>query len=215
MLGTFRPALIVFGALTLVTGVAYPLLVTGIAQVAFPKQANGSLVLRDGKPVGSELIGQPFTSAGYFWSRPSATGPFAYNAAASSGSNLGPTSAGLRDSVRSRITLLESADASVGISLSGPVPVDLATASGSGLDPHIRRAAAEYQVARVARARGLEVPVVRELVAKHTQERQLGFLGEPCVNVMLLNLALDHTAGAAPAKNTESRGANKPSFGEP
>lgn len=202
MLGATRPALVLFGALTLLTGVVYPLVVTGIAQAVFPKQANGSLVLREGKAIGSELIGQPFTGVGYFWSRPSTTGPFAYNAAASGGSNFGPLSAALRDSVRGRIALLESAGTSVGLPPGGPVPVDLVTSSGSGLDPHISLAAAEYQVVRVARARGLDERVVRELVLSHTQGRQLGLLGEPCVNVLLLNLALDHAAGSAAPNNT-------------
>lgn len=202
MLGAVRPALVLFGALTLLTGVVYPLVVTGIAHAVFPKQANGSLLLREGKAIGSELIGQPFTGVGYFWSRPSATGPFAYHAASSGGSNFGPLSAALRDSVRGRIALLESAGTSVGLSPGGPVPVDLVTASGSGLDPHISLAAAEYQVVRVARARGLDERVVRELVLSHTQGRQLGLLGEPCVNVLLLNLALDHAVGSAAPNNT-------------
>jgi K+-transporting ATPase ATPase C chain len=177
-------ALIVF---TLITGVAYPLVVTGIAQLAFRDQANGSLIEKDGKVVGSRLIGQPFSDPKYFWSRPSATGPVPYNGASSSGSNQGPTNPALTEAVESRIKALREA----GGDPSKPVPVDLVTASGSGLDPHISPAAAEYQVGRVAKARGLPQDRVRQLVQEHTQGRQLGFLGEPGVNVLQLNLALD------------------------
>jgi K+-transporting ATPase ATPase C chain len=174
-------------ALTLVTGVVYPLVVTSIAQLAMRDAANGSIVERDGKAVGSTLIGQPFSDPKYFWSRPSATAPMPYNAGASTGSNLGPTNPALTDAVKGRIEALRAADPGN----SAAVPVDLVTASASGLDPHISPAAAEYQVARVARVRGVDPARVRTLVAEHTQGRQLGFLGEPVVNVLQLNLALD------------------------
>ncbi len=182
-----RPALVALMALTLITGFLYPLVITGIAQVLFPRQANGSLILIDGKPVGSSLIGQPFDAPKYFWSRPSATAPFPHNAAASSGSNLGPTNDALIKTVQTRINALKAADPDNPF----PLPVDLVTASGSGLDPHISIAAAEYQVRRIARARELDEAVVRRLVAQHTEGRQLGVLGEPRVNVLTLNLALD------------------------
>ena len=182
-----RPALVSLVALTLITGLLYPLVVTGIAQVLFPRQANGSLILIDGKPVGSSLIGQPFDAPKYFWDRPSATSPFPYNAAASSGSNLGPTNDSLMKAVQARIDTLKAADPDNPL----PLPVDLVTASGSGLDPHISPAAAEYQIRRIARVRGLDETVVRRLVAQHTEGRQLGVLGEPRVNVLTLNLALD------------------------
>jgi K+-transporting ATPase ATPase C chain len=182
-----RPALVALVALTLLTGLLYPLVVTGVAQVLFPRQANGSLIISDGKPVGSSLIGQPFDAPNYFWSRPSATSPFPYNAAASSGSNLGPTNDALMKAVQARIGALKTADPDNPL----PLPVDLVTASGSGLDPHISPASAAYQVRRVARARGMEEGVVRQLVSQHTDGRQLGILGEPRVNVLTLNLALD------------------------
>jgi K+-transporting ATPase ATPase C chain len=182
-----RPALVALAALTLITGFLYPLAVTGIAQVLFPRQANGSLILIDGKPAGSSLIGQPFDAPKYFWGRPSATSPFPYNAAASSGSNLGPTNDALIKAVQARIDALKAADPDNPL----PLPVDLVTASGSGLDPHISPASAGYQVARVARARGMEEAVVLQLVSQHTEGRQLGILGEPRVNVLALNLALD------------------------
>jgi K+-transporting ATPase ATPase C chain len=182
-----RPALVSLAALTLITGLLYPLVVTGVAQVLFPRQANGSLILIDGKPVGSSLIGQPFDAPKYFWGRPSATSPFPYNAAASSGSNLGPTNDALMKAVQARIDALKTSDPDNPL----PLPVDLVTASGSGLDPHISPAAAEYQVRRIARVRGLDETVVRRLVAQHTEGRQLGVLGEPRVNVLILNLALD------------------------
>ncbi len=182
-----KPALLMLLVLTLVTGVAYPLLVTGIAQLVFSKQANGSLIYQDGKLIGSALIGQPFDDPKYFWSRLSATGPFPYNAAASSGSNLGPTNETLLKAVEARVQALQQADSSNTL----PLPVDLVTASGSGLDPHISPAAALYQVSRVARARNLDKAAVRQLVEKHIEGRQLGFLGEPRVNVLKLNLALE------------------------
>ncbi|MDO8356217.1 MAG: potassium-transporting ATPase subunit KdpC [Nitrospirota bacterium] len=182
-----RPALLILMALTLITGFLYPLVITGVAQVLFPRQANGSLILIDGKPVGSSLIGQPFDAPKYFWGRPSATSPFPYNAAASSGSNLGPTNEALTKAMQARIDALKAADPDNPL----PLPVDLVTASGSGLDPHISPASASYQVARVARTRGMEQAVVRQLVSQHTEGRQLGILGEPRVNVLVLNLALD------------------------
>jgi len=186
-----RPALVSLALLILATGVIYPLAVTGVAQVAFPRQANGSLLEQDGKAIGSQLVGQPFDDPRYFWGRPSATGPFPYNAAASSGSNLGPSNAALTQAVQARIDALVAANQAVGIANPALIPVDLVTASGSGLDPHISPAAADYQAPRVARARGLAVAQVRLLVAQSTEGRQLGFLGEPRVNVLKLNLALD------------------------
>lgn len=187
MRSLLKPALLMLLVLTLVTGVAYPLLVTGMAQLVFPNQANGSLIYQNAKPVGSALIGQPFDDPKYFWSRLSATGPFPYNAAASSGSNLGPTNEALMKAVEARVQVLRQADSSN----TQPIPVDLVTASGSGLDPHISPAAALYQVPRVARARNLEESVVRRLVEKHSEGRQWEFLGEPRVNVLKLNLALN------------------------
>jgi K+-transporting ATPase ATPase C chain len=174
--------------MTVLTGVAYPLLITGISQVGMPERANGSLIFSgEGRPVGSVLIGQPFGAPKYFWSRPSATSPFPYNAASSSGSNQGPLNSALTDAVAARIKALRDADPGN----AAPVPADLVTASGSGLDPHVSPAAAEYQVARVARVRSLDPQEVRALVAEATEGRQLGFLGEPRVNVLKLNLALD------------------------
>jgi len=182
-----RPALMLFVSLTLLTGVVYPLLVTLIAQTVFAHQANGSILIREGKPIGSELIGQPFDDPRYFWSRPSPTGPVPYNAAASTGSNLGPTNPAHLDAVKGRVEAIRAAHPDQ----SGPVPGDLATTSGSGLDPHISPSAAEYQVSRVAQARSMSIEQVRNLVASHTEGRTLGLLGEPRVNVLQLNLALD------------------------
>lgn len=190
----FRPALTLLLALTVVTGVLYPLAVTGVAQVLFGNAANGSLIMSKpaaaeagSKALGSSLIGQPFADPKYFWGRPSATTPFANNSASSTGSNLGPTNSALTDAVKQRIDALHAADPGN----TAPVPVDLVTASGSGLDPEISPAAAQYQLARVARARGLTEPEVAKLVAMTTEGRQLGILGEPRVNVLRLNLMLD------------------------
>jgi potassium-transporting ATPase KdpC subunit len=187
MLSHLRPALMSLLLLSLVTGVVYPLVVTGIAQAVFPYQASGSLIVKDGRVVGSALIGQPFDDPKYFWGRPSATSPFANNAGASSGSNLSPTSPALISAVQGRVDALRAADPTN----KAAVPVDLVTASGSGLDPHISPAAALYQVSRVARERKLSPDAVQALVDKHTDGRFLGLLGEPRVNVLALNLALD------------------------
>ena len=185
-----RTALFVLLALTGVTGVAYPLAVTGVAQLLFPGQANGSLVVEGPRTLGSALVGQPFDDPGYFWSRPSATGRFPYDASASSGSNLGPTSDQLALAVRVRSETLRAADPGN----DAPIPVDLVTASGSGLDPHLSPAAARFQLERVARERGLARAEVEALIAEHTEGRWLGLLGEPRVNVLALNLALDRAS---------------------
>jgi K+-transporting ATPase ATPase C chain len=187
MLSHLRAASVMLVLLTVLTGFIYPVIVTGIAQLLFPHQANGSVILRDGKPVGSELIGQPFDDPKYFWSRPSATSPFPYNAAASSGSNLGPTNPDLLKAVAERAETLKKANPGQ----TAPVPVDLVTASGSGLDPHITPAAALYQVPRVAKTRRIPEDRLRQFVAEHIQERTFGVLGEPGVNVLALNVALD------------------------
>ena len=187
MLAHVRAAIVSLVLFTVVTGVAYPAIVTVIAQLVFPHQANGSLIVRDGKPVGSTLIGQPFDDPKYFWGRPSATSPFGYNAGASAASNLSPTNADLIKTVQGRVDALRAADPGN----TTAVPVDLVTASGSGLDPHISPAAALYQVRRVAKARKLDEAVVQRLVAQHTENRLLGLFGEPRVNVLALNLALD------------------------
>jgi K+-transporting ATPase ATPase C chain len=185
-----RPAVSLFVALSVVTGLVYPLLVTGVAKVAFADQAAGSLIVKDGKAVGSSLIGQNFSDPKYFWGRPSATSPMPYNAAGSSGSNQGPLNPALVDAVKGRVEALQAADPGN----KAPVPVDLVTASASGLDPHISVAAAQYQAARVARVRGIAPATVNELVDKHTEGRLLGLLGEVRVNVLELNLALDQAA---------------------
>jgi len=187
MWAAFKPALRLLLVLTALTGVIYPLALTGIAQIIFPTQANGTLIEQDGKAIGSQLIGQPFDDPRYFWGRPSATSSFPYNAAASSGSNLGPSSAELREIVRQRVEALRAA----GLDSALPVPVDLVTTSASGLDPHISVVAARYQVPRVARARGLPEETLLRLINQHTTGRTLGFWGEPRVNVLALNLALD------------------------
>jgi K+-transporting ATPase ATPase C chain len=187
MRSQIRPALMALLIFTALTGLLYPLAVTGIAQLAFPHQANGSLIVVNGKTVGSTLIGQQFTDPKYFWGRLSATGPYPYDAASSSGSNLGPSNPALLDEVKARIAALKAADPGN----TQPIPVDLVTSSGSGLDPDISVAAALYQLPRVARLRGLSESAVRTLVDQYTQGRTLGFLGEPRVNVLQLNLALD------------------------
>ena len=188
MIKLFKPAIILFVLLSVLTGVIYPSIVTGLAQLLFPSQANGSLMTdSNGKLTGSRLIGQPFSSPGHFWGRPSATGPFPYNAGASSGSNLGPTNPALVDAVKARIQALKDADPDN----KAPVPVDLITASGSGLDPHISLAAANYQINRVAKIRNMKPEKLRALVDANTESRQWGFLSEPRVNILTLNLALD------------------------
>ena len=197
MIKHLKPAIVLFVLLTLLTGVIYPAVVTGLAQLLFPYQANASLMTgSDGKPAGSSLIGQPFSSPGHFWGRPSATGPFPYNAGASSGSNLGPTNPALVDAVKARIEALKAADPDN----KAPIPVDLVTASASGLDPHISPAAAEYQINRVAKARNMKPEKLRALVDANTESRQWGFLGEPRVNVLALNLAL----GAIPVTRADA-----------
>ena len=198
MIKHLKPAIILFVLLTVLTGVIYPAVVTALAQLLFPHQANGSLITdATGKTTGSSLIGQPFSSPGYFWGRPSATGPFPYNAGASSGSNLGPTNPALMDAVKARIEALKAADPDN----KAPVPVDLITASGSGLDPHISPAAADYQINRVAKARNMQPEKLRALIDANTESRQWGFLGESRINVLALNLALDATPVASANAN--------------
>jgi potassium-transporting ATPase KdpC subunit len=190
MKNQIRPAVVSFLMLTVVTGILYPAAVTVMAKIFFPWQAEGSMIAADNKTVGSELIGQPFSDAKYFWSRPSATTPMPYNAASSGGSNLGPTNPALADAVRQRINALKAADPSN----EAEIPVDLVTASGSGLDPHISIEAARYQMARVARVRQIPAVEVERLIQQNTEGYTLGVLGEPRVNVLKLNLALDHRA---------------------
>jgi K+-transporting ATPase ATPase C chain len=190
MLRLLLQSVLCLAALTILVGIVYPLVVTGVAELAFPHQAHGSLIVQGGRAVGSELIGQPFQDPKYFWGRPSATRPAPYNAGSSGGSNLGPTNPQLGRQVKDRVAALRAADPGN----TRPVPVDLVTASGSGLDPHISPAAAEFQVPRVARARGLAESVVRDLVRAHTSPRLADVLGEPRVNVLELNLALDKRA---------------------
>lgn len=191
MMKMLKSTLGLFLVLTLITGVAYPLVVTGIARLAMPGQASGSLIERDGKVVGSALLGQSYTDPRHFWGRPSATGPQPYNGAASTGSNLSPTNPALIEAIASRVQALRAADPAN----TAPVPVDLVTASGSGLDPHISPAAALYQVSRVAHARGMDEAKLRALVETHVEGRTFGLLGEPRVNVLKLNLALDASGG--------------------
>ncbi len=187
MKNLFRPLIVIFAVLTAVTGLAYPAVMTAVGQAAFHDQANGSLLEQDGKVVGSKLIGQQFDAPQYFWGRLSATSPMPYNATNSGGSNLGPTNPALLDEIKGRIDALKAA----GTDMSKPVPVDLVTSSGSGLDPEISPAAAAYQIERVAKARKLAVNDVQALVDRYTSGRQFGILGEPRVNVLQLNLALD------------------------
>jgi K+-transporting ATPase ATPase C chain len=189
MLAQLRTAVVLLIVLTVVTGLVYPVAITVIAQILFPSQANGSLIVKDGTVVGSALIGQPFDDPTYFWARPSATSPFPYNAGSSSGSNQGPTNPALHDAVKRRLDALREADPGN----TAPVPVDLVTASASGLDPHITPAAALYQVGRVARTRNVDESKVRALVERHVEGRQWGVFGEPRVNVLAVNLALDET----------------------
>jgi len=191
MLSTLRPATVLFAGMTLLCGVVYPLVVTGIGQLVFSKEVAGSLIERHGKPVGSRLIGQFFSAPGYFWGRPSATGPMPDNAANSSGANQGPTNPALLDAVKSRIAALKAADPAN----TAPVPVDLVTASASGLDPEISLAAAQYQVNRIAAARRLPAQKVRALIDQHGRSSVFGLFGEPAVNVLELNLALDDITG--------------------
>lgn len=216
MLQMLRPALVAFVLLSAVTGLLYPAAVTGLAKAVFPRQASGSLVEVNGQVVGSELIGQNFSSPRYFWGRPSATGPMSNNAANSSGSNQGPTNPALVDAVKARIEALKAADPGN----TAPVPVDLVSASASGLDPHISMAAARYQAARVARERGLSLETVQRLIQAHTESRDLAVLGEPRVNVLMLNLALDKEPGqkaapvaAAAAATTAEPGSSAPAAG--
>ena len=196
---SLRPAVVVFAALTLLTGVAYPLLITGAGKAGLSGAAHGSLIVKDGKVVGSSLIGQASSDPRHFWGRPSATSPQPNNASASSGSNLGPLNPALVDAVKGRVAALKSADREAGIANDAPVPVDLVTASASGLDPHIGPEAAAWQAARVAKASGLSIDRVDALIAAHTEGPQLGFLGMPRVNVLELNLAVD-AARASGAK---------------
>jgi K+-transporting ATPase ATPase C chain len=187
MKSTLRPALVIFILLSAITGIAYPFLVNGLGKVAFPSQSEGSLVVRDGKVVGSSLIGQPFADPKYFWGRLSATSPMPYNATSSAGSNLAPTNPALLDAVKGRLEALKAADPGN----TAPVPVDLVTSSGSGLDPHVSPRAALYQAARVAKSRGVDIARVRALIEANTEGPQWGLFGEARVNVLALNLGLD------------------------
>ena len=188
MKALIRPAVSLFVVLTVVTGVVYPLVVTGVAKAAFPRQAGGSLIVRNGKTVGSSLIGQNFSDPKYFWGRPSATTPMAYNGQGSGGSNLGPLNPALTDAIKGRVDALRAADPGN----KAAVPVDLVTTSASGLDPEISVAAAQYQAPRIARLRGMSQATVEDIIARHTQGRLFGLLGEPRVNVLDMNLELQH-----------------------
>lgn len=192
MKAMIRPAVSLFVVLTVVTGVLYPLAVTGVAKAAFPHQAAGSLIVRDGKTVGSSLIGQNFSDPKYFWGRPSATSPMANNGQGSSGSNLGPLNPALTDAIKGRVDALRAADPGN----KAAVPVDLVTTSASGLDPEISVAAAQYQAARIARLRGVSQAIVEDIIARHTEGRLLGLLGEPRVNVLDMNLELQHPSAS-------------------
>ncbi len=193
-LQSLRPALVLFVILSIITGIVYPLLITAVGQSVMSAQANGSLITQGDKVIGSSLIGQNFTEAKYFWGRPSATGPYPNNAAASSGSNQGPLNPALSEAVKGRISVLKAADPDNTL----PIPVDLVTASASGLDPEISPAAASYQVSRVAKARALTVETVQKLIAENTKGRQWGVFGEPRVNVLQLNIALDKLIAIQP-----------------
>jgi K+-transporting ATPase ATPase C chain len=195
--GQIKQAILIFIVLSIITGIIYPLIVTGIAQVFFRNRANGSLIYRDAKPVGSALIGQAFNEPKYFWGRISATSPVSFNAASSSGSNLGPSNPALLEAVKVRIQALRMADPDN----KSPIPVDLVTSSASGLDPHISLAAAYYQAGRIARLRGLSQDTVKTLIARYTYGRLFGLIGEPVVNVLELNLALDACLPQAGVKN--------------
>lgn len=196
MFKQIKQAILIFAVLSIITGIIYPLFITGIAQVFFPGRANGSLIYQDGKPVGSSLIGQAFNDPKYFWGRISATSPVSFNAASSSGSNLGPSNPALLEAVKARIKALRLADPDN----ANPIPVDLVTSSASGLDPHISLAAAYYQAPRIARLKGLSQDTIKILIARHTCGRLLGLMGEPVVNVLELNLALDaYSAVGGPA----------------
>jgi potassium-transporting ATPase KdpC subunit len=190
-----RPAVVLFLVMTAITGIIYPFVVTGIGRALFPAQAGGSLVMHEGKAIGSRLIGQPFSDPKYFWSRPSATTPQPYNGTGSTGSNLGPLNPALTDGIKARIDALHAADPTN----KAPIPVDLVTASGSGLDPDISLAAADYQAPRIARVRGLSLDAVKDLIAAHAKGRVLGLFGEPRVNVLELNLSLDRSQASKPA----------------
>ena len=195
---SLRPAVVLFILLSIITGIAYPLATTALGKWLLPQQANGSLIESEGKLIGSSLIGQNFTEAKYFWGRPSATGPYPNNASASSGSNQGPLNPALADAVKSRVSALKAANPNNAL----PVPVDLVTASASGLDPHISPAAAAYQASRVAKERGLSVTSVQALIDDNTEGRQWGVLGEPRVNVLKLNMALDKNAAKKSDKSS-------------
>lgn len=203
MTSQLRPAVTVFAALTLICGVLYPLAVTAIGAAAFPAQAAGSIIEVNGKAVGSSLIGQAYTAPRYFWGRPSATGPMPNNAAGSGGANQGPNHPGLMDAVKGRIDALRAAESAAGVANTAAIPVDLVTASASGLDPEISLAAARYQAGRIAAARRISQEQVLALIARQAQQQWFGFFGEARVNVLALNLALDSALGSAPARSAQ------------